>query len=66
MIEQEYSRVHGRKLTLERLGEVTAVPRYPDGAGIGENDMQEAPSVILEGELDKWRRLRHLLDGGYR
>lgn len=66
VIEQEYSRVHGRKLTLERLGEVTAVPRYPDGAGIGENDMQEAPSVILEGELDKWRRLRHLLDGGYR
>ena len=74
-LEKEYGALYGRKLTLERIGEVVAEPRYPDSAGAGlsgagssdavDELLTMAPSQILAGELQRLRRLRRLADPQY-
>ena len=60
VLEKEYRRRYGRQLTMDRIGEVTAEPRYPDGIGLTREKLQQAPSRILEEELEKLCRLRRL------
>ncbi len=60
VLEREYRRQYGRQLTMDRLGEVVAEPRYPDSIGISREKLGQAPSRILEEELEKLRRLRTL------
>ena len=57
VLEKEYRRQYGRQLTLERIGEVAAEPRYPDSIGLDKDRLQQAPSQILEEELEKLHRL---------
>ena len=60
MLEKEYRRQYGRQLTLDRIGEVAAEPRYPDRVGLTWERLQQVPSQILEEELEKLRRLSFL------
>ena len=60
VLEKEYRQQYGRQLTMDRIGEVTAEPRYPDGIGLTRERLQQAPSRILEEELEKLCRLRRL------
>lgn len=60
VLEKEYRRQYGRQLTLDRIGEVAAEPRYPDRVGLTWERLQQAPSQILEEELEKLRRLSFL------
>lgn len=60
VLEKEYRRQYGRQLTLDRIGEVAAEPRYPDGVGLTWERLQQAPSQILEEELEKLHRLSFL------
>ena len=56
-LEQEYQKTFEKKLTLGRLGAVITKPRFPLlGAGL-EYDEHTAPSVYLENEIRKLRRL---------
>ena len=57
VLDKEYRRQYGRQLTLERIGEVAAEPRYPDSIGLDKDRLQQAPSQILEEELEKLHRL---------
>lgn len=61
-LEKEYRRLYGRQLTLDRIGEVAAEPRYPDGIGWNRERLQQSPSQILEEELNKLRRLSFLAE----
>ena len=56
-LEKEYRQQYKRQLTLERIGEAVAQPRYPDGLGVTRQRRQQAPSRILEEELDRLQRL---------
>lgn len=60
VLEKEYRRQYGRQLTLDRIGEVAAEPRYPDSIGLSREKMQQPPSQILEEELERLGRLRLL------
>ena len=60
VLETEYRRQYGRQLTLERIGEVAAEPRYPDSMGLSHERMQQAPSRIIEEEMKKLLRLQLL------
>ena len=66
VLEKQYQRLYGRKLTLMRMGEVVAEPRIPDGALTDRSMLQDSPSTLLERELLKLKRLRHLLDGRFK
>lgn len=63
VLEQEYQKRFGKKLTLKRLGDVITYPRLPMlGAGL-KYDRQVAPSVYIENEMRNARRLslyRHI------
>ena len=61
VLEKEYRKQYGRQLTLDRIGEVAAEPRYPDSIGLNRDRLQQAPSQILEEELEKLRRLSLLV-----
>ena len=61
VLEKEYRRQYGRQLTLDRIGEVAAEPRYPDSVGLSQERMQQSPSQILEEELERLRRLLFLV-----
>lgn len=64
VLEKEYRRQYGRQLTLDRIGEVAAEPRYPDSIGLSQDRMQQSPSRILEEELGRLRRLSFLVTDG--
>ncbi len=64
VLEKEYRRQYGRQLTLDRIGEVAAEPRYPDSLGLSREMLQQTPSRILEEELKKLYRLRPLAERG--
>ena len=56
-LERCYSRLQHRRLTMERISEVAAEPRHPDGMRFDEEMLQESPSAVIEGELLKLHRL---------
>ncbi|MDO4619825.1 MAG: hypothetical protein Q4B09_04290 [Lachnospiraceae bacterium] len=66
VLELEYQKRFGRKLTVERLSEAIAVPRVPDGVITDPASVKEAPSELLRRELSRLMRLRHLLDVRFR
>ena len=66
ILERQYQKQYGRKLTLMRMSEIVAEPRIPDGTIMDFSMLQDAPSTLLEIELKKLKRLRHLLDGEFK
>ena len=64
-LEKLYQKKYHRKLTMSRIGEVLAEPRHPDTCILDTSVIQESPSVLLEREMQKLRRLKHLLDGQF-
>ena len=65
-LEKAYQRLYGRKLTMARISEAMAEPRYPDITELNEETLQMAPSALISAELHKLLRQRHLLDGKFR
>ena len=66
VLEKLYQKKYRRKLTMSRIGEVLAEPRHPDTCILYASVIQESPTVLLEREMQKLRRLKHLLDGQFR
>ncbi len=66
VLEKLYQKKYGRKLTVDRIGEVLGEPRHPDTCILNESSSQESISGLLEQELKKLGRLSHLLDGQFR
>lgn len=60
VLEMEFRKKFGRVLSLERIGEVMAEPRYPDSIAIDSKKLSKRPSELLEEELEKLRRLKAL------
>ena len=65
VLEKLYQDKYGRKLTMARIGEVLAEPRHPDTCILDTSVIQESPSILLEREMQKLHRLKHLLDGEF-
>jgi hypothetical protein len=57
-VEREYRKQYGRRLTLERLPEILAQPRYPDNIGLDENIRMQTLSQILVEEKNRLERFR--------
>ena len=66
VLERLYQDKYGRKLTMARIGEILAEPRHPDTCILDTSVVQEAPSILLEREMQKLHRMKHLLDGDFR
>ncbi len=66
VLEKLYQKQYHRKLTMSRIGEVLAEPRHPDTCILDTSVVQDSPSLLLEREMQKLRRLKHLLDGQFR
>ncbi|MBP5260553.1 MAG: hypothetical protein J6Z43_00335, partial [Clostridiales bacterium] len=60
VIEQEYQDMFEKQLTIGRLGAVITVPRRPDYGDDLLYDESAAPSVYIESDIKRARRL-HLL-----
>ena len=56
-LEEIYRKTYGRQLTVSRMGEVLQEPRYPETIQMEREKLRQLPSVLLEGELEKLRRL---------
>ncbi len=66
VLEKLYQKKYHRKLTMSRIGEVLAEPRHPDTCILDTSVIQESPSILIEREMQKLHRLKHLLDGQFR
>ncbi|MDO4619299.1 MAG: hypothetical protein Q4B09_01645 [Lachnospiraceae bacterium] len=62
VLEADYQKMYGRKLTMERIGEVMTEPRHPDSVGPDISHPQAAPSMLLQGELMRLYRMQRLTD----
>ena len=63
-LEDEYQATYEKKLTLKRLGEVITYPRRPiTGTGVSY-DENLAPSVYVQNEINKMKRLKRLMMKG--
>lgn len=60
-LEKEYQKLSGRKLTMERIGEIMAEPRYPDIGSAASYSPHEAPSAYIEYEKQRLVRLKSLI-----
>jgi hypothetical protein len=60
-LEQEYQKSSGRKLTMERIGEVLAEPRYPDIGSAISYQPHESPSTYLKYEKQRLVRLKGMI-----
>lgn len=60
-LEEEYQQIFERNLTLNRLSEAVISPRYPD-KGLNMNyDMNIAPSVYVENDIEHLKQLENLI-----
>lgn len=59
-IEETYQLKNDRMLTVARLGEVMAYPRYPDKGRYVSYDMNQKASEFLELDLEALNRLRKM------
>lgn len=60
-LEEEYQQIFERNLTLNRLSEVIVSPRYPD-KGLNLNyDMNIAPSVHVQNDIEHLKQLENLI-----
>ena len=58
VLEEEYQKTFGRKLTLKRLGEVMTIPRIPEvDRGVSFDENLE-PSVFIDNDLERLARLK--------
>ena len=58
VLEEEYQKAFGRKLTLKRLGEVMTIPRIPEvDRGVSFDENLE-PSVFIDNDLERLARLK--------
>ena len=60
LLEKEYQRLTGRKLTVRRLGEVMAQPRCPELGMEALETSGEAPSSYLKLEKNRLKRLKYI------
>lgn len=60
-LEKEYQKLFGRKLTMERIGEIMAEPRYPIIGSAASYSLHEAPSVYIQFEKQRLIRLKNLV-----
>jgi hypothetical protein len=58
-LEEEYSRLYGRRLVTERLREVIAQPRHPDSINFDETMLQELTSAVIAQQLKRLHRLKY-------
>ena len=58
VLEEEYQKEFGRKLTLKRLGEVVTIPRIPAVDRGVHFDENLEPTVFLKNDLEKLSRLK--------
>lgn len=61
VLEEEYQQVFERNLTLNRLSEAVAFPRYPDKGEHMSYDMNLAPSAYIENDMENLKRLENLI-----
>ena len=59
-LEEEYQKEFEQKLTVKRLGEVIAVPKYPDLGDHVSLDENAAPSVYVEKDIERLIRMRKM------
>lgn len=60
-LEEEYQMIFERNLTLNRLSEAVASPRYPDKGIHLTYDLNIAPSSYVNNDIDHLRRLENLI-----
>lgn len=61
VLEEEYQILYGKNLTLKRLGEVVISSRSPDHGDCLAYDLNLAPSVYVDNDLEKLKRLKDSL-----
>lgn len=61
-LEEEYLAVHGRTLTLARLGEVFIAPRCPDRGQNMHYDLKYSPAYYLQNDLESLIRIEQFVD----
>ncbi|QOX63323.1 hypothetical protein FRZ06_08155 [Anoxybacterium hadale] len=61
VLEEEYQQVFERNLTLNRLSEAVAFPRYPDKGEHMNYDMNLAPSAYIASDMEHLKRLENLI-----
>ncbi len=61
VLEEEYQKEFGRRLTLGRLGEAIISPRCPDRGACGKYDKNIAASVYVEDDIQKLVRLQSIM-----
>lgn len=59
-LEEEYQDEFERKLTIQRLGEVLMVPKYPDMGNHVSPDENMAASAYVEKDIERLLRMRNL------
>ncbi|MGI6679004.1 MAG: HD domain-containing protein [Dehalobacterium sp.] len=57
-LEMDYAAQNGRTLTLERLGDVFIIPRYPDQGRSMFYDLKQRPSHYLQNDLERLIRIK--------
>ena len=61
VLEEEYQKTFGRRLTLGRLGEAIISPRCPDRGNCGQYDKNIAASVYVEDDIQRLVRLESIM-----
>ena len=61
VLEEEYQQIFERNLTLNRLSEAVISPRYPDKGPNMNYDMNIAPSVYVENDIEHLKQLENLI-----
>lgn len=61
VLEEEYQKVFGRRLTLGRLGEAIISPRCPDRGSCVQYDKNIAASVYVEDDIQRLVRLQSIM-----
>ncbi len=61
VLEEEYQVLYGKNLTLKRLGEVVISSRSPDHGDCLAYDLNLAPSVYIDNDIEKLKRLKDSL-----
>ena len=62
-LEEEYSRLYGRRLVTQRLREVIAEPRHPDSINFDEGMLRELTSGVISRQQKRLRRLKNPMKG---
>ncbi len=61
VLEEEYQKEFGRRLTLGRLGEAIISPRCPDRGSCSQYDKNIAASVYIEDDIQRLVRLQSIM-----